>query len=77
VLGIQFGWLIAGSVLLETIFAWPGMGRYAAGSIVLIDLPAMVGYTLVVALMMILSNLFIDILYSIIDPRIRMGEKAR
>lgn len=77
VIGIQFGWLIAGTVLLETIFAWPGMGRYAAASIVLVDLPAMVGYTLVVALMMILSNLFIDILYTIIDPRIRIGKKER
>jgi len=43
----------------------------------LIDLPAMVGYTLVIALIMILSNLFVDILYSIIDPRIRLGRKAR
>lgn len=77
VLGINFGWLLSGTVLLETIFAWPGMGRYAAGSIVQVDLPAVVGYTLVVALVMILSNFIVDILYSFIDPRIRMGGKAR
>lgn len=75
VLGINFGWLLSGTVLLETIFAWPGMGRYAAGSIVQVDLPAIVGYTLVVALVMILSNFVVDILYSFIDPRIRMGGK--
>jgi peptide/nickel transport system permease protein len=54
-----------------------GMGRYAAGSIVQVDLPAMVGYTLVVALVMILSNLVVDITYSIIDPRVRVGGKSR
>jgi len=77
VLGINFGWLLSGTVLLETIFAWPGMGRYAAGSIVQVDLPAIVGYTLIVALVMILSNFTVDILYSFIDPRIRIGGKAR
>jgi ABC-type dipeptide/oligopeptide/nickel transport system permease component len=77
VLGVNFGWLLGGTVLLETIFAWPGMGRYAAGSIVMVDLPAVVGYTLVVALVMLLSNLVVDILYSVIDPRVRMGGKAQ
>jgi peptide/nickel transport system permease protein len=69
--------LLGGTVLLETIFAWPGMGRYAAGSIVMVDLPAVVGYTLVVAMIMLLSNLVVDILYSVIDPRIRVGGKGR
>jgi len=77
VLGVNFGWLLGGTVLLETIFAWPGMGRYAAGSIVQVDLPAVVGYTLVVAIVMILSNLTVDIFYSIIDPRVRVGGKAK
>ena len=77
VLGVEFGWLLGGTVLLETIFAWPGMGRYAAGSIVMVDLPAVVGYTLVVAMIMLLSNLIVDILYSVIDPRIRVGGKRR
>ena len=77
VMGIRLGWLLAGTVLLETIFAWPGMGRYAAGSIVQVDLPAVVGYTLISALVMVFSNFFVDILYSLIDPRIRLGEKAR
>jgi ABC-type dipeptide/oligopeptide/nickel transport system permease component len=77
VLGVEFGWLLGGTVLLETIFAWPGMGRYAAGSIVMVDLPAVVGYTLVVAMIMLLSNLVVDILYSVIDPRIRVGGKRR
>jgi len=77
VLGVNFGWLLGGTVLLETVFAWPGMGRYAAGSIVQVDLPAVVGYTLVVAIVMLLSNLIVDIIYSIIDPRVRVGGKAR
>jgi ABC-type dipeptide/oligopeptide/nickel transport system permease component len=77
VLGVEFGWLLGGTVLLETIFAWPGMGRYAAGSIVMVDLPAVVGYTLVVAMIMLLSNLVVDILYSVLDPRIRVGGKRR
>jgi ABC-type dipeptide/oligopeptide/nickel transport system permease component len=77
VLGINFGWLLSGTVLLETIFAWPGMGRYAAGSIVQVDLPAIAGYTMVVALIMILSNLIVDISYSIIDPRVRVGGKVK
>ena len=77
VLGINFGWLLGGTVLLETIFSWPGMGRYAAGSIVQVDLPAMVGFTLVAATVMILSNLVVDIFYSIIDPRVRVGGKPR
>jgi len=77
VLGVTFGWLLGGTVLLETIFSWPGMGRYAAGSIVQVDLPAMVGFTLVAATVMILSNLVVDIFYSIIDPRVRVGGKTR
>jgi len=76
-LGMSFGRLLAGTVLLETIFAWPGMGRYAAGAIVQVDLPAIVGFTLVAAIVMILSNLVVDILYCIIDPRVRIGGRAR
>lgn len=75
ILGIRFGWLLAGAVLLETIFAWPGMGRYAASSILEVDLPAMVGYCLVVAMVMILANLIVDITYAFIDPRVRVGGK--
>jgi ABC-type dipeptide/oligopeptide/nickel transport system permease component len=75
IMGIRFGWLLAGAVLLETIFAWPGMGRYAASSIVEVDLPAMVGYCLVVAMVMILANLVVDITYAFIDPRVRVGGK--
>lgn len=75
ILGIRFGWLLAGAVLLETIFAWPGMGRYAASSIVEVDLPAMVGYCLVVAFVMIIANLIVDITYAFIDPRMRIGGK--
>jgi len=77
VLGVTFGWLLGGTVLLETIFSWPGMGRYAAGSIVQVDLPAMVGFTLIAATVMILSNLVVDIFYSIIDPRVRVGARTR
>jgi len=77
ILGIQFGWLLMGSVLLETIVSWPGMGRYAADTIVQVDLPAIAGYCLVVALIMVIANLITDILYVFIDPRVRLGEKAK
>ncbi|MGA1836308.1 ABC transporter permease [Herbiconiux sp. 11R-BC] len=71
VLGSAFASLLAGTVLVEQIFAWPGIGSYAYRSASNLDLPAIVGVTLFVAIVFILVNFLVDILYGLIDPRIR------
>jgi peptide/nickel transport system permease protein len=73
VLGLAYGSLLSGAVMTETIFAWPGLGRYAFQSAVQSDFPAIMGVTFVIALMYILVNLVVDLLYGLIDPRIRYG----
>lgn len=71
VLGTAFASLLAGTVLVEQIFGWPGIGAYAFRSASNLDLPAIVGVTLFVALVYITVNLIVDFLYGVIDPRIR------
>lgn len=72
-IGIVFGYLMAGNVLVERIFAWPGIGQYAWQSLTTKDFDALRGFILVVAIIYVLLNLVIDLLYSVIDPRIRLG----
>jgi ABC-type dipeptide/oligopeptide/nickel transport system permease component len=69
-MGIAFGYMLGGSVLVETIFGWPGIGKYAFESITFLDYPAIVGITLLSATVFLMVNLFVDLLYSILDPRI-------
>src|SRR5690348_4982014 len=71
VLGLAYGSLLSGAVLTETIFAWPGLGRYAYQSAVSNDFPAIMGVTFVIALMYILVNLIVDLSYVFLDPQIR------
>lgn len=71
VAGMRFGDLMAGAILTETIFAWPGIGRYAVMSISNIDYPALIGFAIVATLAYFIVNLGVDIVYAIIDPRIR------
>lgn len=71
--GIQFGHLLAGAVVTETIFAWPGMGRLAVAAILSRDFPVVQGVILVISIMFVLINLAVDIVYAVIDPRIRYG----
>src|SRR5438105_7485871 len=71
VLGLAYGSLLSGAVLTETIFAWPGLGRYAYQSAVSNDFPAIMGVTFVIALMYILINLLVDMAYALLDPQIR------
>lgn len=71
VIGVEFGSLIAFAVVTETIFAWPGVGKLIIDSINALDRPVVVAYILVVVSMFILINLIVDLLYSILDPRIR------
>ncbi len=71
VLGLAYGSLLSGAVLTETIFAWPGLGRYAYQSAVTNDFPAIMGVTFVIALMYIVVNLVVDLAYALLDPQIR------
>jgi peptide/nickel transport system permease protein len=73
VVGVEFGGLIAFAVVTETIFAWPGMGKLLIDSITRLDRPVVVAYLLVVVSLFILINFLVDILYSLLDPRIRLG----
>jgi peptide/nickel transport system permease protein len=74
VIGLEFGSVIAFAIVTETVFAWPGMGKLLIDSINLLDRPIIVAYLLVIVLMFILINLAIDVLYSVLDPRVRVGE---
>jgi peptide/nickel transport system permease protein len=72
ILGLELGTLLAGAIVTETMFAWPGMGRLAVMAIFSRDYPLVLGCTLVSGVVVILGNLIADILYSIVDPRIRV-----
>ncbi len=71
VTGLQFGTLLGGAVLTESVFAWPGIGRLMVESIIARDYPVVQMAVLVVALAFILLNLLVDILYAYVDPAIR------
>jgi peptide/nickel transport system permease protein/oligopeptide transport system permease protein len=71
VVGLQFGLLLGGAVLTETVFAWPGIGRLIVDSILARDYPVIQGTILIFGLLYILVNLAIDLAYAVIDPRIR------
>jgi len=70
VLGVNVGFMFAGSVLVETVFAWPGMGRLMFNSLVARDYPCVLGLLVFVCTMVVLANLLTDILYALIDPRV-------
>jgi len=71
VLGLAYGSLLSGAVMTETIFAWPGLGRYAYQSAVSNDFPSIMGVTFVIALIYIIVNLAVDLVYALLDPQIR------
>lgn len=72
VLGLEFGGLLAFSVVTETVFAWPGMGRLLIESIGFLDRPVIVAYLIIVVMLFVLINLVVDVLYSVLDPRVRL-----
>ena len=74
VLGLEFGSLVAFSVVTETIFAWPGMGKLLLEAIQRLDRPVIVAYVIVVVVLFVTINLVVDILYSLLDPRVRLSE---
>jgi len=73
ILGLEFGGLIAFSVVTETIFAWPGMGKLLIDSLQQLDRPVIVAYLIIIVLFFVFINLVVDILYSLLDPRVRLG----
>lgn len=74
VLGLEFGGLIAFSVVTETVFAWPGMGKLIIDSIHNLDRPVVVAYLMIIVLIFVVINLLVDVLYSILDPRVRLRD---
>jgi peptide/nickel transport system permease protein len=72
VTGVMFGVLLSGTVFIESIFAWPGLGQYAYQSATNLDLPAIMGVSVFVASIYIVINFVVDLLYGVIDPRIRL-----
>lgn len=72
VVGLMFGSLFSGAVLIETIFSWPGVGQYAYNSAINLDLPAIMGVSLFIAVVYVVINFVVDVLYGVVDPRIRL-----
>jgi ABC-type dipeptide/oligopeptide/nickel transport system permease component len=72
IIGIQFGLLLSGAILTETIFAWPGIGKWLYKAIEARDFPAVQGGVIIIATTFVLINLLVDILYSVVNPKIRL-----
>ncbi|WP_038209693.1 ABC transporter permease [Xenophilus azovorans] len=74
VFGLEFGQVVAFAVVTETIFAWPGMGKLLLDSIITLDRPVVVAYLILIVFFLVMVNLLVDILYSVLDPRVRLQE---
>jgi peptide/nickel transport system permease protein len=73
VIGLEFGSVLAFAIVTETIFAWPGMGKLLIDSINVLDRPVIVAYLLIIVFVFIFINLIVDLLYTALDPRVRLG----
>jgi peptide/nickel transport system permease protein len=71
--GLQLGGLIAFAIITETVFQWPGMGLLFIQAVTFADIPVMAAYLCIVALIFVTINLIVDLLYLVVDPRLRMG----
>ncbi|MDH4035975.1 MAG: ABC transporter permease [Candidatus Krumholzibacteria bacterium] len=76
VVGVDFGSYLSGAVLTESIFAWPGLGRFTLDAIMKRDLPAIQGSVLFMAILFMIVNLAVDLLYARVDPRVKLGRPA-
>ena len=72
IIGLEFGSLIAFSTVTETVFAWPGMGKLIIDSIYNLDRPVVVAYLMIIVVIFVMLNLIVDVLYSVLDPRVRI-----
>lgn len=77
VLGLEFGSLIAFSVVTETIFAWPGMGKLLIEAIQTLDRPIIVAYLMLIVFLFVIINLVVDLIYAMLDPRVRLAGRGR
>jgi peptide/nickel transport system permease protein len=75
-IGIVFGYMLGGNIIVEFLFAWPGVGRYAYTAIQNNDLEALQGFVVMVGVLYVILNVIIDLFYAWIDPRIRLGQKV-
>jgi peptide/nickel transport system permease protein len=73
VIGLEFGSVLAFAIVTETIFAWPGMGKLLIDSINVLDRPVIVAYLMIIVFVFIFINLIVDLLYTALDPRVRLG----
>jgi peptide/nickel transport system permease protein len=76
VIGLEFGSTIAFSVVTESVFAWPGMGKLIIDSINVLDRPVIVAYLMMIVVLFVSINLLVDILYTVLDPRVRLESKG-
>jgi peptide/nickel transport system permease protein len=76
VIGLQVGFLIGGAIVVETLFAMPGIGSFGVDAIIKRDYPQVQAFVLVSALVFVVANLSVDLLYSVIDPRIQYGKEG-
>jgi peptide/nickel transport system permease protein len=70
-IGLRYGWMLGGTILVETVFDWPGIGLYAVQSAVYSDFQPIIGVTLLIGINFMLANLIIDLIYGVLDPRVR------
>ena len=75
VIGLEFGSIIAFAVVTESVFAWPGMGKLIIDSINVLDRPVIVAYLMMIVLLFITINLLVDLLYTVLDPRVRLESR--
>jgi len=74
IIGLEFGSVVAFAVVTEKVFAWPGMGKLIIDSINLLDRPVIVAYLMIIVFMFIIINLVVDVMYSVLDPRVRLQD---
>lgn len=75
-IGIVFGFMLGGNIIVEFLFSWPGVGRYAFDAISTRDLESLQGFVIMVGVLYVVLNILIDIAYALIDPRIRLGQRV-
>jgi peptide/nickel transport system permease protein len=71
IIGLRWGWMLGSTVLVETVFDWPGIGLYAVSSAIAGDFKPVMGVTLLIGLNFMIANLIVDLLYGVLDPRLR------
>ncbi|KOF52219.1 ABC transporter permease, partial [Achromobacter sp. DMS1] len=75
VAGLEFGQVMAFAVVTETVFRWPGMGKLLIDSIITLDRPVVVAYLLLIVFFLVMLNLVVDIIYTVLDPRVRLDSR--